>query len=41
LINGERRAYRAGLAPKKRLLTGTTNEKREIDMPSQKNQKYF
>jgi hypothetical protein len=38
---GERRVYRAGPASKKRLLTGTTNEKREIDMPRQKNFKYF
>jgi hypothetical protein len=38
---GERRVYRAGSASKKRLLTGTTNEKREIDMPGQKKSKIF
>jgi hypothetical protein len=38
---GERRVYRACPASKKRLLTGTTNEKREIDTPGQNISNYF
>jgi hypothetical protein len=37
----ERRIHRPFPASKKRLLTGTTNEKREIDMPGRKYSNYF
>ncbi len=38
---GERGVYRAYPVPKKRLLTLTTKENREIDMPGQKISKFF